>query len=68
LSQISTFFYWFGSLSIFTRSSSILYEADEVSIFGIAKYNKFIDAWEISKPIAIMKESVGKVISYLSSQ
>jgi hypothetical protein len=66
LSGIFNSLYYFGSLSLFTRYSRIVYDGEEVKIFGIAKYNKFYNIWEITKPIAIMKEGFEKVISHLS--
>ena len=68
LSRVVNFFNWFGSLSFLTRYSSVVYEGDELSLFGIAKYNKFHGIWEITKPISIMKEGFGKVISHLNRE
>jgi hypothetical protein len=55
-----------GSLLFYNRYSRIIYEGDELNLFGIAKYNKIQDSWEITKPIALIKGGVSKIISHLS--
>ena len=68
LSGISNFMFKIGTLTFYTRYSSIVYEGDEVSIFGVAKFNMSQSIWEITKPIAIMKEGCGKFISHLNRE
>jgi hypothetical protein len=66
MTKIANSFYMGSSLLFYNRYSRILYEGDEINLFGIAKYNQFQDAWEITKPIALMKGGVSKIVSHLS--
>ena len=51
--------FYMSSFVFYNRYSEILYEGDSVDLFGVATYNRYSDAWEISKPLALLKSGVG---------
>ena len=55
-----------SSMIFYNRYSRILYEGDNLNLFGVATYNTYADAWEISKPLAFMKDGVDKFVSHLT--
>jgi hypothetical protein len=59
LSEIGYFFYAGGSFlfSLFFRKQSyIVYDGEELRIFGLVKYNILLNDWE-TKLISLMKSS-----------
>ncbi len=68
LSNIIDSVTWVNSLTFWSLSSYIVYEGDTVNLFGIAEYNQIRKIWEITKPIAIMKDGFEKFISHLSKE
>ena len=60
---MNTFF--MSSFVFYNRYSEILYEGDSVKLFGVVTYNTYSDAWEISKPLALLKSGVGEFINDL---
>ena len=57
---INTFF--MSSFAFYYRYSEILYEGDSVKLFGVATYNTYNDEWEISKPLALLKSGIEKIM------
>jgi hypothetical protein len=60
---MNTFF--MSSFVFYNRYSEILYEGDSVKLFGVVTYNTYSDAWEISKPLALLKSGVGEFLNDL---
>lgn len=50
------------------KYSQILYEGDQVSLFGLTTYNSTNDSWEISKPLFLSKEGIGKYLADLDKE
>jgi len=38
-----------------------------VNLFGVATYNNYSDAWELTKPIALLKDRTGDLVNDLSN-
>lgn len=68
MTRIANSFYMGSSLIFYNRYSRIVYEGDQLNLFGIARYNQFQDAWEITKPIALMKGGVSKIVTHLTKE
>ena len=49
----------------YNRYSEIVYEGDNVNVFGVMTYNSHTDSWDMTKPLAFIKPSY--LGDYLSS-
>ena len=47
-----------GTSWIYSRYSQIVYEGDSLNIFGVLTYNGPSDQWEMTDPLAIIKEGI----------
>lgn len=50
----NSIFLFGGSYALANKSSNIVYDGEKVSLFGLIKYNKYADTWEMDEPLAIL--------------
>lgn len=68
MTRVANTLFMGSSLLFYNKYSRILYEGDKFDVFGIATYNPYSDYWEVSKPLAFMKEGAGKFIWHLKKE
>ena len=57
MTRLTNSFLMGTSYLFYNRYSRIVYEGDELNVFGVATYNSNTNAWEISKPLSFIKDS-----------
>ncbi len=58
LNRLLNSFIFTESMLYYHKYSQIVYEGESLNLFGIAKLNTFTNCWEITKPIAFLKEGM----------
>jgi hypothetical protein len=54
-----------GAVASYTKYSEIVYEGDNLSVFGTFKYNTLADRWEIETPLAFIRGSKDDYLNHL---
>ena len=57
MSKASSYLAAVGSgYAVYKRYSQIVYDGDDLNVFGYISYNKYTDSWELTKPLAFIKK------------
>lgn len=54
--------------ALYHKYSEIIYEGNEVVVFGILSWNQFSESWEISKPLAFLNSAKQDLIDIYQSE
>lgn len=66
LNRLANSFLFTSSFMYYNKYSQIVYEGSKVNLFGVAGYNPLSDSWEITNPLAFIKDGyVGEYIKQL---
>jgi hypothetical protein len=63
--KLSNALYSGASFLFYYKFSKIVYEGDDLTVLGLASYNRLTDQWDLSKPFALLKDN-SEVDSYIS--
>ena len=50
--------------AFYSKHSEIVYEGDQLTVFGVFSYNLFTKQWELDKPIAFLKNKFDLINIY----
>lgn len=65
--RLANTFLFGSSFMYYNRYSKIVYEGDRLNVFGVLSYNRLLDSWEMTKPLAFIKSGyLGQYITSLT--
>ena len=65
LSRIMNTFLMGGSTVLYNKYSKIVFEGDNLNVFGVLSYNNISNVWEIINPLSFINGTKEEFISYL---
>lgn len=66
LNKLANTFWFTSTFMYYNKYSQIVYEGSKINLFGVTSYNPLSDSWELTKPLAFIKDGyIGEYIKQL---